>query len=244
MFDFLPPAFRSAAEKFIVYVGEHTDGKTEPLWLANIHKVMGLEGKPTEENQKAWDGVVAPLTERGLLEVGTTTKDKKDHVDGKICFCNPVSLTDKGWERYTQLIERQHADLPYGFLALSFNEPELNEMVFHLKRKIQEQLGYRLVDLKERARSGVIDNILRAEIQGSEFLLAELTHGNQGVYWEAGFAEGQNKPVVYICEEFKFEKEKPHFDTSHCTTVTWQKDSLDSFTDELIEVLHRSLKHA
>ena len=242
MFDFLPPAFRSAAEEFILYVGEYTSGGTERLWLANIHKVMGFEGDPAEENQKAWDQVVGPLKARGLLDVGNTEMGMEDHVDGRVCGCNPVSLTGGGWETYTQLIESRPDDMPYGFLALSFNKPELKEMVSRIKSKIQETLGYKLVDLNDRARAGVIDNILRREIEGSAFLIADLTHDNNGVYWEAGFAEGQKKPVVYICEKSKFEKEKSHFDTSHCQTVTWQENKLDAFADELIAVLRRSIR--
>lgn len=241
-FNFLSPAFRPAAEKFILYVGEYTDGRMEPLWLANIHKVMGFEGDPAVENQKAWDFVVGPLKERGLLEVGNTEMGMEDHVDGRVCGCNPVWLSAGGWETYTRLVESHPDDLPYGFLALSFNKPELKEMVSQIKSKIQETLGYILVDLNDRARAGVIDNILRKEIEGSAFLIAELTHDNNGVYWEAGFAEGQKKPVVYICEKSKFEKEKPHFDTSHCTTVTWQRDNLGAFADDLIDVLSRSIQ--
>jgi len=35
---------------------------------------------------------------------------------------------------------------------------------------------------------------------------------NPGAYWEAGYAEGLGKPVIYTCEEAKF-VEASHFDT-------------------------------
>jgi len=60
----------------------------------------------------------------------------------------------------------------------------------------------------------------------SRFLLADLTHGNQGAYWEAGFAEGLGKPVIYTCEKTVFENKEhgPHFDTNHHLTVLWSED--------------------
>ena len=69
----------------------------------------------------------------------------------------------------------------------------------------------------------MIDDRLRVEIQSSDFIVADLTHDNLGAYWEAGYAEGLRKPVIYTCEKEKFEKEKTHFDTNHHLTIIWDK---------------------
>jgi len=47
-----------------------------------------------------------------------------------------------------------------------------------------------------------------------------------GAYWEAGYAEGLGKHVIYTCKKtvFKDEKKKPHFDTNHHLTVLWDSD--------------------
>jgi hypothetical protein len=66
------------------------------------------------------------------------------------------------------------------------------------------------------------------EIRRSK-LFSELTGGNQGAYWEAGFAEGLSRPVIYTCEK----KTDIHFDTNHCQTVFWEEDKLDEAMDEL-----------
>jgi nucleoside 2-deoxyribosyltransferase len=63
------------------------------------------------------------------------------------------------------------------------------------------------------SRAGVIDNILRAQICDAAFVLVDLTHDNTGAYWEAGYAEGLNTPVIYLCEQAKFDMAKTHFDT-------------------------------
>lgn len=58
-------------------------------------------------------------------------------------------------------------------------------------------------------------------------MLADLTDENRGAYREAGYAEGSGKPVIYICKREKFRKAKTHFDTNHCTTITWSADDAE-----------------
>jgi nucleoside 2-deoxyribosyltransferase len=72
-------------------------------------------------------------------------------------------------------------------------------------------------------------------------VLVDLTHENAGAYWEAGYAEGLGKPVLYICERTKFDEKKTHFDTNHCTTVLWHPDSILDFVEDLKATLKRSL---
>ena len=98
----------------------------------------------------------------------------------------------------------------------SLLDPFVQDVV---KPAVKEGIGYDLVDVRDRSRAGVIDNIIRTEIRDTAFVLVDLTHDNSGVYWEAGYAEGLGKPVVYICEREKFEANRTHFDTNHCTTV-------------------------
>src|SRR3546814_14354246 len=82
---------------------------------------------------------------------------------------------------------------------------------------------------------------MRSQIRDAAFVIVDLTHDNSGAYWEAGYAEGLGKPVIYICEKAKFGKAKTHFDTNHCTTVVWTRDTGEEFRAELIATLRRSL---
>ena len=83
---------------------------------------------------------------------------------------------------------------------------------------------------------------MRVQIRDSAFVIVDLTHANPGAYWEAGYAEGLGKPVIYICEKAKFEKDSTHFDTNHCTTIPWTKGDGEGFRKELIATLRRSLE--
>ena len=153
-----------------------------------------------------------------------------------------ISLSLLGWERY-ELERRGQFAGKDGFLALQFREPDLDAFVKDvLKPAIEEDLGCKLNDMRDVSKAGVIDNLMRVRIRDARFVIAELTHDNRGVYWEAGFAEGLGKPVVYICEKNKFEQDKPHFDTNHCTTVMWSADDPEGFRRELIATIRRSLE--
>jgi len=150
-------------------------------------------------------------------------------------------LTLDGWDIFEKEKRGEHEG-KFGFLALKFNDTDLESFVAEvLKPSILDEFGFPLHDMRDVSEAGLIDNIMRVRIRDCAFVIADLTHDNNGAYWEAGFAEGLGKPVVYICEKSKFEKKKTHFDTNHSTTVTWDATSHDAFKNELIATLQRSL---
>ena len=150
-------------------------------------------------------------------------------------------LSLDGWERYEAEKRGRFAGL-YGFMAMKFGDAVLDPFVEDVvKPAIRHQVGYDLVDLRNVSRAGVIDNILRTQIRDSAFVLVDLTHDNSGAYWEAGYAEGLGKPVIYMCEASKFDAAKTHFDTNHCTTVMWSIAEPSNFLDALVATIRRSL---
>ena len=159
--------------------------------------------------------------------------------DGAMDFLN-VDLTLDGWDQY----EKERAgkvSTRVGFLALDFKESVLNKFVAEvLKPAVKEGIGHDLVDMRDVSRAGIIDNLMREQIRDAAFVIAELTNDNAGAYWEAGYAEGLGKPVIYICEKAKIAK--THFDTNHCTTVPWDDKDHEGFKKELIATLRRSLR--
>ena len=131
---------------------------------------------------------------------------------------------------------------------MEFNNSELEAFVEEVvKPTVKETLGYDLRDIRDISRAGVIDNILRVAIRDAKFVIVDLTHDNNGAYWEAGYAEGLDKPVVYICQREKFERSKEegggtHFDTNHCTTVLWSNDDNAGFRQQFAATLRNSLE--
>lgn len=155
-----------------------------------------------------------------------------------------VNLGLAGWEIYEK---QKHGRLPgdFGFIAMQFNDRNLEEFVRDIvKPTVKEATGYDLIDVRDVSRAGIIDNIIRSEIRSSRFVIVDLTHDNNGAYWEAGYAEGLGKPVVYMCEKTKFETKQTHFDTNHCTTVLWSNDDIDGFRSQFKATLDLSLQDA
>lgn len=149
-----------------------------------------------------------------------------------------LNMTFKGWDRYYEL-QRTNKDSSLAFMAMQFGEEPLTTIYKTVIKDAVEKTGFDIRKLDEEKRAGLIDDKLRVEIRRSKFLIADLTHDNNGAYWEAGFAEGLGIPVIYICEEEKFKNSKSHFDTNHNLTVLWKNDEtgLKEFADQLKDTI-------
>ena len=157
-------------------------------------------------------------------------------MDSGTTFIN-VNLSLEGWERY-EAEKRGEFDGDYGFIAMEFGKPDLESFVKEVvKPAVEDATGCDLVDMRDVARAGIIDNIMRVQIRDAKFVIVDLSHDNSGAYREAGYAEGLGKPVIYICEKEKFDEDGTHFDTNHCTTVLWSRDNDEGSRQELTAII-------
>lgn len=155
-------------------------------------------------------------------------------------------LTAKGWERYRQLL-RDGVRSQHAFMAMQFNDPELDDVfVNHLKPTVA-LTGFELRrnDDPSQQQAGLIDNHMRVQIRASRFLVCDLSHGNRGAYWEAGFAEGLGRPVIFICRKDVFDnashEHHPHFDTKHHATIVWDPMDLAPAMRQLKDMIRATL---
>lgn len=218
------------ATNIIRYIGDEVSRSGQRLEALPVefHAVVG------SPNRELACGLVSELIERGILSgIDVSDMGGTDFIE--------VNLTLDGWDRY----EEEKAGLisgKYGFIAMKFDDPVLDPFVEKVvKPAIDDGIGYSVVDMRNVARAGIIDNIMRAQIRDAAFVIVDLTHDNSGAYWEAGYAEGLGKPVIYICEKNKFDEAKTHFDTNHCTTVLWSEENEQEFRKEIVATLRRSL---
>lgn len=224
------PTPSQQAVNIIRYIGQEIEKTGEPFGVppADFHATVG------SPNRAFSFSILHELQERGVITAAFLPDGSSaGHVQD-------ISLTLDGWDLYEKE-KGGKVSGSYGFVALKFNDPTLDPL---LKDKIKpaiQEIGYELIDMRDVAEAGIIDNLMRIQIRDAAFILVDLTHENAGAYWEAGFAEGLGKPVLYICEKSKFEDTQTHFDTNHCTTVLWSEDGIDSFLEELNATLRRSL---
>jgi len=120
------------------------------------------------------------------------------------------------------------------FIAMSFSD-DLKTTRESIKFAINET-GYRpiLIDEIHIESDITINDALIAEIKKCKFVVADFTQHKHGVYFEAGFALGLKKPVIYLCHKEDFEKS--HFDTNHYPHIIY------SNLDELIEKLKTKIE--
>ncbi len=153
-------------------------------------------------------------------------------------------LTIEGWQRYEEL-KRGKASGKTAFLAMSFKEEHREDQDFIIEtfKPVVAETGFRLQDIRENPEAGLIDNHIRVAIRMARFVIADLTHSNQGAYWEAGYAEGLGKPVIYSCREdvFNDPTKRPHFDTNYCQTVVWDHDKPKEAIDQLASTIRATL---
>ena len=220
MNDFVSPAIQ--AMNLIREIGDKVSQSGEPIGQFSC-------------GDKFSEQLIDELVEIGIIKVA----DDHRLFEGTVFM--GVNLTLKGWEQYEQE-KRGEFEGNYGFIAMKFGDDDLDVFVRDVvKHAVKQDTGYDLVDMRDVGRAGIIDNLMRIQIRDSAFVIADLTHDNHGAYWEAGYAEGLGKPVIYICEKAKFDKKKSHFDTSHCTTVLWSIDDPEEFKRQLVATLRRSL---
>ena len=87
--------------------------------------------------------------------------------------------------------------------------------------------------------SAIVDQIM-AKIRQSKFVIADLTMHRNGVYFEAGFAFGLGREVIFTCEASDFDENK-HFDVQHFNFLLWEKNKLKEFSQKLSFRVERTL---
>ena len=187
------------------------------------------------KSRKGFNLIIDHLNESGIIKYSALPPGR-DAI-GK------VTLAFTGWELYEKL-RVGASEYRKAFMAMKFGDSQLDSVFNDVFKQSAKQAGFDLFALNEVLRAGLIDDRLRVEIQASDFLIADLTHDNNGAYWEAGYAEGMGKPVIYTCEKLKFKSKKTtHFDANHHLTVLWDRADLSKAGEELKATIRATLPH-
>jgi len=123
-----------------------------------------------------------------------------------------------GWERLQPV--GYGAGVPGRcFVAMSF-DPALNTVYLDGIEPAVRDCGFTPVRVDhEHYNEGINDRIL-AEVRLAQFIVADFTQQKHGVYFEAGFAMGLGRPVIWLCSEDDFDNR--HFDTDHYNHIKWR----------------------
>ena len=149
------------------------------------------------------------LHDRGLIEF--TQKSGDQTID----YCQ---ITPAGWD-YLDKVESRPLDSSQAFVAMWF-DPSMDSAWSDGIKPALESAGYMpyRVD-NDLSNLGRIDAKIEVEIKRSRFLVADVTGGRQGVYYEAGYAMGLGLPVIWSVRSNH--KSDMHFDTKQYKHIIW-----------------------
>jgi hypothetical protein len=134
------------------------------------------------------------------------------------CFIRP-----KGWAKYDELSHSTSSGNDV-FVAMWFGGKERSKVMEMLRlfddvmKPAINEAGYRAkrADTDEH-NDPIMDQVI-ASIRKAPFIVAECTDSNPGVYYEAGFARGLGKQVVYCVHK----GQDVHFDITAVNHVRWE----------------------
>jgi nucleoside 2-deoxyribosyltransferase len=128
-----------------------------------------------------------------------------------------VALTVKGWN---WLLSGEAAGLPGRcFVAMSFDPQLKSSWEEGIEPALKLDCGLDPLRLDFQQHNEKICDKILAEIRLAQFLVADFTQQRPGVYFEAGFALGLGRTVIWTCKEDEIDKN--HFDTRQYNHVPW-----------------------
>lgn len=153
----------------------------------------------------------------GLLAQATQTESPK------IGF----KISARGWE-HIQVSGASEAST--GFVAMWFDDSMTPawENGFYIAIR---DAGYSPLRIDKKDHNNKIDDEIIASIRGARFVVADFTGQRGGVYYEAGFAGGLGKPVIWCVRDSDLES--LHFDTRQFSHIVWSENDLPSLKQKL-----------
>lgn len=136
-----------------------------------------------------------------------------------------ITLTVKAFEEIEKF-KIQQLNNKNVFIAMKFGDKTKS-----LRDKIKEGLdGYNVRIMDEIEHNHQIVPEMLYEIQNSRFVIAELSHHNNGAYYEAGFAYGCGKEVIHLCSREALNSGL-HFDVAQINTIIY--DDINDIPEKL-----------
>ncbi len=207
----IPNKPKSKLDNLIVFLhslqtlaGEAIEPSSDNQWEKTLCKLFF-------KNQKEYYFYLSTLKENGLITfIPASTLEGDDAIDIKITF--------KGLQYLLELQESGEKS-KYCFVAMSFSEN-----AFDTRKAIKDTIietGFEpiLVDEQHYESDITINDAIIKFIRMSRFMIADFTEQKHGVYFEAGFALGLGRIVIYTCSQSDFEN--THFDTNHYPHIVY-----------------------
>lgn len=229
--NWYPKSFSERIDYIVKYLGAHiehigqqfTFSYPEMISLLFVDRQemsknyfkSGLVQRSVEDCTQEAKYMLDSIADSGIIEYKFGSEDEK------AVF---IRLTPKGYSRIDEL-QKNTAHGKAVLVAMKFGDDTmpLREAI----RKGITNAGYVAVFIDEVQHNDFITPELLKHIRDSKFVVADLTHQNNGAYFEEGYAMGLGKPVIQLCKQ----DTKLHFDIAQKNTIMWQTE--DDIPDRL-----------
>ena len=173
---------------------------------------MGVIGEqkiyaPDVESQFKF--IIEYLRKKEYINISINGKEPSPH--------DNIALTVEGYSRVEEL-ERSNSNGREVLVAMKFGE-DTNCLREAIKKGIADA-GYIPILIDEVQHNDFITPELLSHIRNSKFVVVDLTHQNNGAYFEEGYAMGYGKEVIQLCKDTT----KLHFDIAQKNTIIWQTE--------------------
>lgn len=225
-----PKTFAERIDKVLLYISTHTEHIGQPIKLP-FQGALGLlfvDRKESDAFTKAlsWRKendcqeearfLLDYLLENGLIKYSFGKEDPSGLLVEKMPELS-ITLSPKGYSRVDE-IQKASSYGRNALVAMSFADDTI-----HLREAIRKGItdaGYMAIFIDEVQHNDFITPELLKHIRDSRFVVADLTHQNNGAYFEEGYAMGLGKPVIQLCQKGI----KLHFDIAQKNTIMWETE--------------------
>ncbi|OTW86283.1 hypothetical protein BK702_15635 [Bacillus thuringiensis serovar cameroun] len=163
--------------------------------------------------------IIKQLVEDDLIELETSSNT---------LLPAHIVVTVKGWNRIAELEKSNGSETKQVFVAMWFDS-DMDSVYKNAISTAVKEAGFDPIRIDKVEHNNKIDDEIIAKIKQSKFVIADFTGHRGGVYFEAGYAMGLGKPVIWTCRENDLAN--LHFDTRQYSHIVWKdemelKDSL------------------
>lgn len=214
-----PKSFAEKIDRILLYIFNHAPhvGQVVHFSAEQFYSFLFIDRYELSSGQyvlRSEDN----LKQEGIFMLTCLAEQKyiPEYINPRCDNTQPIALMPRAYARIDE-IQRNTANSKNVLVAMSFNDTKkLREAI----RKGVEDAKYHAIFIDEVQHNDFITPELLKYIRDSKFVVVDLTHKNNGAYFEEGYAMGLGKPVIQLCKEGV----QLHFDIAQKNTIMWTSE--------------------
>lgn len=215
-----PRSFAEKIDCILLYIFNHAPhlGQTVHFSAEQLYSFLFIEryelssGRPVlrsdDDLEQEGNFMLSCLAEQGYIQ---------NYIMMRCKGMPPITLMPSAYARIDE-IQRNTANGKRVLVAMQFGDD--TKLLREAIREGITSAGYLDDFIDEAPHNEFITPELLKHIRDSKFVVVDLTHKNNGAYFEEGYAMGLGKPVIQLCKKGT----KLHFDIAQKNTIMWETE--------------------